>query len=319
MLSDERSAASRAPVSPFARANDVVSAVGARLSLPAVTSQVIWAFNVTAMKYTVSQLDPYLVGMLRALFAGAILLLILRLTEGSVGIARRHLPLMALVAFVGMGINTICWQNGLHLATATNASLIGNVSPIFALIFAVLLGQERLSGRRFSGMLVAFGGVVLIVNPAEAGLHPETLLGDLLLVGSSFTWALFNVLSVRLLVNYSPLRVTTWALLGGAISMLVLSPLGVRSWETSQANGLAWLGLAYAVVFAAVIAQTLWSRTVHRLGASATMIYAYLNPLLVVVFAALLFGERLTVAQAAGAALVFGGVALTSGRRRVKI
>jgi drug/metabolite transporter (DMT)-like permease len=319
MLSDERGAATRAPAPAFERARAVASTVGGRLSLAAVTCQVIWAFNVTAMKYTVSQLDPYLVGMLRALFAGVILLAILRLTEGSVGIARRHWPLMALVAFVGMGINTICWQNGLHLATATNASLIGNVSPIFALIFAVLLGQEHLSGRRLSGMLVAFGGVVLIVNPAEVGLHPETLLGDLLLIGSSFTWALYNVLSVRLLVNYSPLRVTTWTLLGGAVSMLFMSPFGVRSWETSPASGLAWLGLAYAVVFAATIAQTLWSRTVHRLGASATMIYAYLNPLLVVVFAALMFGERLTLPQAGGAALVFGGVALTSGRRRVKL
>lgn len=286
----------------------------AQVSIAALAAQLIWGFNVTAMKYTISQLDPYLVGAARLMLAGLILMILLRRSEGNVGLARRHWPLMILVA-VSMGFNTICWQLGLSRCTASNASLIVNIAPIFALLLAVALGQERLDGRRLAGMLIALAGVSLIIGTGPLGLSRETLTGYLLVISAACFWACYNVLASRLLVRYSALRVTCWSMLIASGTMWLLSPLGVRSWDVTQAGGLAWLGLAYAATMGAVIAHTLWSRTIQKLGASRTMIYTYLNPLLVVLFAAILFGDRLTLLQGCGAVLALGGVAFTNSRR----
>ncbi len=253
-------------------------------------------------------------GAARLLLAGLILMAFLHRSEGNVGLSRHHWPLMTLVA-VSMGLNTICWQLGLSRCTASNASLIVNVAPIFALLLAVALGQERLDGRRLAGMLIALAGVSLIIITGPLGLSRETLVGNLLVIGAACFWAGYNVLASRLLVRYSALRVTAWSMLIASATMWLLSPLGVRSWDVTRAGAFAWLGLAYAVTMGAVIAHTLWTRTIQKLGASLPMIYTYLNPLLVVLLAAILFGDRLTPLQGCGAILALGGVAFTNAHR----
>jgi O-acetylserine/cysteine efflux transporter len=99
------------------------------------------------------------------------------------------------------------------------------------------------------------------------------------------------------------------------LTLLVLSPVGVRNWDVSHVSPLAWGGLAYSIVLGTVVATSLWSGAVKSVGASATMIYAYLSPILSVGFAALLLGEHLQVIQVVGALFVLAGVTLSQGRR----
>jgi len=176
------------------------------------------------------------------------------------------------------------------------------------------LRQERLDLRRVLGMCLALGGVVLIIDPGRADLRAGTLWGALLVLGAAIFWAAYNVMAVRMLVRYSPLRVSSWAVLLSSVVLWIGSPLGVGSWAVGQARPLAWMGLLYAALMGAVVAQTLWNRTIQRLGASLTMIYSYINPILVVVFAAIFLGDRLTIWQGIGAVLALGGVALTNAR-----
>jgi drug/metabolite transporter (DMT)-like permease len=298
------------------RARRILGAAGSRFSLPALTAQLIWGFNVTAMKLAVTELDPYLVGMTRACLAGLILMLAVRRVEGRVGLEARHWPRMLLVAVVGMGLNTVFWQTGLSKSTATNSALISNISPICALVMAVAHGQERLVGRRVAGMALALVGVALVIQTDGLALRSDSLVGDLFLLGSSFTWAGYNVFAVPLLRTYSPLKVTAWSMLLGSAALAAFSPLGVRSWSVATASPVAFLGIAYAILFGTIVAQTLWSRTVRALGASGTMIYGYLSPVLAVTIASIVLGERLGAVQAIGAAFVLTGVTVANRVRK---
>ena len=287
----------------------------AAFSLPALAAQIIWGLSVVALKYTVSELDTYLVGFLRVFLSALILLIALYRQEGSIGVPRHLWPRLILIGAVGMGINTILWQNGLALTAASNAALISNASPIFALILAVGIGQEVLVRRRVIGMLVALVGAGLVVGTDGLDLGASNALGNLLIVGAIFCWAAYNVFGVPLLRSISPLRVTTWAMILASATMVAFSPLGVRNWDVGSAGLLAWGGLAYAVVLGTIVATTIWSSAVQRIGTSAAMIYAYLSPILSVAFAALLLGERILPIQALGAAFVIAGVTLSQGRR----
>ena len=304
--------------SPTGRARSLLDTVASRFSLPALIAQLIWGLNVSTMKIAVTEMDAYLIGMARNFLAGLILMAILIRAEKGAGLRRRHWPRMLLVAFIGMGLNTALWQTGLSKSTASNAALISSVSPVFALIMAVGLGQETLVRRRVVGMLLALAGVAMVIQTDGLRFGSENLLGDLILVGCACTWAGYNVFGVPLLRHYSPLRVTAWAMMIGSATMALLSPWGVQNWDVSQASPVAWFGVVYAVLFGTVVAQTLWTQTLHALGASRTMIYSYLSPVLAVAFAALLLAERLSVMQAAGAVLVLAGVTLSNGPRRAR-
>ena len=300
----------------LASTRSLLRVLASRFSLPALAAVLIWGFNVPSMKFTISELDPYLVGTIRMAAAGLMLMVMLARVEGGIGLEARHWPRLLYLSVVGSALSTICWQLGLSHTTASSSSLISNVAPVFAMLMAVALGQERLLGRRLAGMLVALGGVLLVIQTDGFDPKGDALLGDLLIVGSAFTWASFNVFSVPLLRVYSPLRVTAWTMLLGSLALAALSPLGVANWDTSGASALAWGGLAYGIVLGSMVAQTLWSRAVGSLGASGTMIYNYLNPVVAVLFSALLLGERLGLAQALGAALVLGGVTLSNTAAR---
>lgn len=292
--------------------------VASRFSLPALVAQLIWGLNVSTMKIAVAEMDPYLVGMVRNLLAGLVLMGVLWRREKRLGFERRHWPRLLLTATLGMGVNTILWQTGLSKSTASNAALISSVSPIFALIIAVMLGQERLVVRRILGMVVALAGVVLVIQTDGLRLASDNLIGDLIIVGSACTWASYNVFGVPLLRFYSPLKVTAWCMLLSTVTLAALSPVGVHQWDLARSSPMAWFGVAYAVLFGTIVAQTLWNKSLLALGASRTMIYSYLSPVLAVGFAALLLAERLSLIQALGAALVLAGVSLSNGPRRAR-
>jgi drug/metabolite transporter (DMT)-like permease len=287
----------------------------ALFSLPALIAQAVWGLNTVALKYTVGQLDPYITGFLRAALAGLLLVVILHRREGSLGVPRHLWPRLVLVGVVGMGFNMMLWQIGLSRTSATNAVLLTNASPIFALALAVGIGQEKLVRRRVAGMLVALLGAGLVVGTDGFRLTSESSVGNLMALGAVFCWAAYNVFGVPLLRSISPLRVTTWAMLIAAATMLVFSPLGVRQWDVSHVDAIAWSGVIYGVVLGTVCGTTLWSRALQTIGATATMVYSYLSPILAIGFAALLLGERIQAIQILGATFVIAGVTLSQGRR----
>jgi drug/metabolite transporter (DMT)-like permease len=287
---------------------------GRQISMPAMASQLIWGLNVSTLKYTISQLDPYVVGCLRNLTAALILFVILWRSEGAVGLRAEHWPRLLFISFFGIGLNTALWQIGLSLSSATNASLLSTVSPLIAILLAVAIGQETMAWRRALGMVVALLGVGLIVQTDGLNLHNENVVGDLAIMACAVTWASYNVFGVPLLRSYSPLRVTAWSMLLGSIAMVLFSPLVAPSWDVGHASALAWGGLLYAILFGTVLGQTFWSRAIQAMGASATMVYSYLQPLIAVGIAAVLLGERLEIVQILGGVFVLVGVTL--GNRR---
>ena len=159
--------------------------------------------------------------------------------EGRAGLETRHWPRVIFLPCAGCALSSAFWQWGLSRTAATNSSLIANISPVFALILAVALGQASLIRRRIVGMLIALAGVLLVIQTDGMDLRGEALVGDLLLIASSLCWASFNVLSVTVLRVYSPLKVTAWALLLGSVTMALLSPWGAGNWNGQGQKALA--------------------------------------------------------------------------------
>ena len=263
------------PARHAAPRGDGLRAALALFSLPALTAQLIWGLNSVALKYAVGQLDPFITAFLRAALAGLVLLVILWRSEKSLGVPRHLWPRLAFIGVVCMGLNMILWQFGLSRTTATNAVLLTNASPIFALVLAVAIGQERLVRRRAFGMLVALFGAALVVGTEGLDFQTTGSVGNLMALGAVLCWAAYNVLGVPLLLSISPLKVTTWAMLIAAATMLILSPLSVRGWDVRQVDYVAWSGLLYGIFVGTLCGTTLWSRALQQIGATATMVHSY--------------------------------------------
>ena len=175
--------------------------------------------------------------------------------------------------------------------------------------YRLLIKRQKLDTRSLLGVIGGFLGVVILVS-AAGGSSGATIVGDIIIFTGAVAWMAATMLPGPLLHKYGPMRTMVW-LLGGA--SLGLLPIGLHSIVTTIRNSpslLAWSSLVYGAVFGIVVGTTLWQRAIKEIGPSRTLIYLYLEPVGVMVLAALFLGDRLTMMQAIGAAFALAGVVL---------
>jgi drug/metabolite transporter (DMT)-like permease len=118
------------------------------------------------------------------------------------------------------------------------------------------------------------------------------------------------VLSMRVLVRYSPLAVATYPILFGAPLVLLVSvPFFTRlEWEGVGVG--AWSAVLFSAVFATAFAFSAWQTGVSRIGANRVLVYQYLISLTGVASGIIFFGEVLGFEKLVGGAVTLLGVYL---------
>jgi drug/metabolite transporter (DMT)-like permease len=100
---------------------------------------------------------------------------------------------------------------------------------------------------------------------------------------------------------------------------VVLVPAVALLWprtDWSEVSAGAWLAVAYMALFSSLIGYVAWFWALGRGGIARISAWQLGQPVLTVVFSALLLGERVTVSLVVAGAAVLLGTALTQVRPR---
>jgi drug/metabolite transporter (DMT)-like permease len=276
-----------------------------------IVATVIWGSDYLFAKISLREVTPLNFAAIRTLISMAIMLPFFMKAEKGWRVTGRHLGGLVFLSFLGIFLNRMLWSAGLDLTTASNSALIGTTSPLFVLLFTFLARRAEISLRVFFGVLLAFFGVFLVVRGdwREWDLGARTFLGDLLLMGSAMTWALFTFLSRRILKTHSSLKVTAYLIIIGTIFFLPFFP-NEKPGGWAAVSFWGWFGIVYVAVMGNALAYFLWMKGVEAIGPMRTILYQYLMPVTAILFAVPFLGERLTGEQVAGAVMVFAGIFL---------
>jgi drug/metabolite transporter (DMT)-like permease len=215
---------------------------------------------------------------------------------------------VVLLGLLGNTLFHVLVVTGVHRTSPAHAAILVALSPLFAALLARLLLGEPLGARRLGGMALAFLGVVLIVR--HGGDGTSSWRGDLLSLGASLSWALYTVVGKPVLARATPLAVTTWATVFGAIPLLPLGLPGLGEVRWSALSMDRWLLLAYLSAGTIALANLLWYWALARAATARVVAFSYLIPVLATAIAVAAGQEVLTASFALGAAAVLGGVAL---------
>lgn len=270
---------------------------------------VIWGGNFSVIKVSIAEIPPLGFNVVRLVVATAALLVALGIVGAGPPAHRDWRPLLAL------GLGLACYQlsfvTGLARTTATNSAVILGCMPVAVLLLnAVSRQREQVGWLQWTGVALAFVGVYLVVG-VGAGADWETLDGDLTIVVSLWCWAWYTVGSRGVLTRYSPLQVTTYAMV---VCTVVLLPTGIPDLvrlDWSRVNGWAWVATVASGVLALSISHIIWYTGVQRLGSARTSIYSNLVPVVAMTVATLWLQEPIGWMNVSGAALVLGGLLLT--------
>jgi drug/metabolite transporter (DMT)-like permease len=219
---------------------------------------------------------------------------------------------LALFSIFGVIVNQICFVEGLHRTTPTHSALINTWIPVGTLLFAVLLGREAMTWRKGVSLLLALGGVLLVIRPDRPSTGGATLAGDLLTLVNGTSYAFFLVISKRILSRTDPLAATAVLLVFGTLGIGLVGSPSLMAFDPSTVPASIW-GLGVLIVlFPTAGAYFLIYWALARAESSLVALFIYLQPLLAGVLSAILLGERPAATTYAGAALLFAGVWLAT-------
>jgi drug/metabolite transporter (DMT)-like permease len=181
-----------------------------------------------------------------------------------------------------------------------------------ALLAVVLLG-ERFTRQQAIGTGVSLIGVVLLLGAVglDQSSSPARLLGDGLLILSSFSWAIYTVVGRQALARVSPLATVTWANVIGVVPLLLVAAPDGWDWLVTASPSL-WAAILYLGLIGSVVGLVTWSWSVRDLGAGRAGQFTYLMPVWVMILAAIVLDERPLPLQLIGAVLVLIGIWLAN-------
>ena len=274
-----------------------------------ILAAVFWGTNYAATKFAALSIPPISVVAVRFLVGGLLMYAVLRILEPESKLARKDLLSMAGLGCLGVAIGQTTFTFGVSLTIAANTGFIFATAPVWGLLFGFVLGLERPTWRGAAGVGLSILGVGVIFYE---GLRLEggSLIGDLLVLLAAMGFGAYTVLSIRVLVRYSPLAVATYPILFGApLALLVSVPFFTRlEWEGVGMG--AWAAVIFSAIFATAFAFSAWQTGVSRIGANRVLVYQYLISITGVASGIVFFGEMLGSEKLVGGAVTLFGVYL---------
>ena len=274
--------------------------------------QVIFGLNYAASKIILESYPPLLWGAVRMLIAAILMFGCSFFLVPKIFRKYDLSFLMHTFIYSIFGI-TLCqgfFLYGLHLTTTANSAVINTLTPIFTLIIAIILKQEKFTTLKVTGVLMAFIGVLSMRNLSDFQLSSETLKGDFFTLLSCLSLALFFILSRDFLKKNSSFWVTAWMFLMGGV---VLSAFSIFDYgkmvEVSMTSRLG-MAIAYNIIAGTMITYFLNSWTLTKVNSSLVTLFFYLQPVIAVLNAWFGLHEAPSTRILLAMVLIFSGVSL---------
>ena len=260
---------------------------------------------------------PFSIASWRVLFGGTVLLVLGLVVHGRrMWVGWRELPMLFVLALLGVMLNQALFLEGLARSTSTNAGLVMCLIPVFTFVLAALLRQETLKPLRIFGVLLSLTGGLVWFRAEDPELVDQYLLGNLMMAGNAFCYAGYLVLSKPVARRHPPLVILGWIYVLSLVSLpLLMRDAPLVPPEVGSNTALALLAI---LAFPTFLGYLLNLFALERLRASTTAIYIYLQPLVAATAGFLVLDERPTPATGAAAALIFSGIWLVARRPRAK-
>ncbi|MEO8411453.1 MAG: DMT family transporter [Propionivibrio sp.] len=251
---------------------------------------------------------PLRFAAVRTMLGGFVLLLVLAIRRKPLWprarLARWILPLGVLATTLTFGT---MFASPAYTGAGL-ASVLGNTQPLIIIALAALFLGERIGLRKAFALLLGLVGVTLLALPAWREPAGNDFFGILLALGSSLSAAIASVTMKRLQPGENLMSLTAWQLVVGGGLLLAVSAL----FEMPQS--IVWNGTFVGILLILALVGTalstwLWFWLLQRAEAGRLSMVLFLVPVLGLIAAMLSFGERLSVLQLGGVALILLAVA----------
>jgi drug/metabolite transporter (DMT)-like permease len=275
----------------------------------------VWGTTYLAIRIALETIPPLLMGGIRFL-AAAFLMMVWLKARGEPFPAIAAWPALVIlgVLMLGLGNGGVVWAEQ-TVPSGLTAVLVA-MSPFWMVgIHSLTPHGERLTFRRVAGLVIGFGGIVMLVWPeiriGEGGRG--FLVGVVAAQIACLGWALGSIFGRRRghtnARDENVLVTATFEMLFGGLFLFTAGTVrGELGWLSFNARTAG--ALAYLTLFGAIGGFTAYAYALKHLPVATASLYAYVNPVIAVVLGTLILKEPFSARMGVAAAVVLVGMSL---------
>lgn len=278
-----------------------------------ISITLVWGFNFSVVKFSLKEMSPFFFNAVRYTLAiGTMWVILLKNGQRIRLIKEDRWPLFG-ISLLGHFIYQAFFIIGLNMTKAANGAIMLGTIPIWIAIVSHFFFDEQLNRQKTIGIFTAFIGLGFIIGFRSDGFHfsSKSLWGDLLMLGSAFSFAIYTLYSKQYLKKYDTTELTTLSMTAGGIWIIFAGFPAFTTTHWLEISAWAWSGAVYSGVLSIAISYFIWNYGLKLVGAVRTSAYQNLAPVFGVFFGVILLKEDMNVWQYMGAVITLLGVVIT--------
>jgi len=264
-----------------------------------------WGLSWSAMRIALDEVSPWSMRLISYAIGAATLLVLIKAQGRSLAIPRGrhwlHIVIAALFLAVGFGVAGTFAQ----LMANTSRVIIVNYSmPVWGTLMAYFVLRERINARAGIGLALCVAGLSVLVYPvAETSVREP--IGLSLALCCALAWGAGTVYMKWARIQGDLVAITFWQIMIGVLAFAIfyLSFEGLPKLEPLQWR--TWAGLLYTGILGTGMAYFIWFNIIGRLSTATASLGSLMNPVVGVIGAVIVLGDRPTVSDWIGFALIF--------------
>jgi len=273
--------------------------------------QLVFASTPLFIKIALEHFDPFTLGLVRFSISIILLNLFLLIQGKRIIPQRQDWPWILLLGFLAIPLNQGFLFYGLQFTTPGHSALIYGMTPMLVTIFAIPILKERLSILKAIGILIALGGVIVVLSDRNITLEPDFVIGDIIIFIGMFGWALYTVFGKKLVKKLGSILAVTYTMTLGTLLFIPIGAYNTATFDFFSPSLRSWFALLFIAVVTSGIAYPLWYWALKYLEASKLSAFIYTQPIIAAILSHIFLSEELTINFIVGGITVISGVIIT--------
>lgn len=284
-----------------------------------VVIYIVWGSTYFFIQIAVHNMPVAIMGTLRFITAGLLMLGWCTINKEKIFVWKDILSAFftgILLLFIGNG--AVAWSEQ-YLASSLVAVFIAS-SPVWFVILDYRKWKENFaSWRTIAGILLGFAGIIFLFGEnLQHALSATANRWELISLGAltigSIAWAAGSLYGKYKPTSFSGSLNSGWQMMGAGLAYAITGLIR-KDWngfEFSNVSGAAWASLVYLVTMGSLVGYSSFVWLLKVRPAAQVSTHAYVNPVVAVMLGVFFAGEKVTVVQLLGLAVILGGVLLVN-------
>jgi drug/metabolite transporter (DMT)-like permease len=269
-------------------------------------------------KIVVTELDPFFVGSIRFIVAGALIMTIAKFLKFKLSISKKQFLNCCIAGFLFLvyGNGVFVWA--LKYVDSGFAALLASTQPLFVLLLMRLVDRKPMQRKSIFGVALGLLGMYLLVSQQDITSSEGSILGIFMIFTCVLSWSYGSVFVSKADLPQNFFVSTGYQMLAAGTMLLVGSLIFGETWISP----LNWsqdvqLSLLFLIFFGSIMAFTSFNYLLKMVSTEKVSTSAYVNPIIAMLLGWYVLDEVLTSQSIIASVILLSGVYFITSRKRI--